>query len=449
VKEKIPYIKVPPPGPKAKKLLERDEKVISPSYVRFYPLVLERAYGCILEDVDGNKYIDFNSGLAVMSVGHSHPKVVEAVKSQVEKLIHYSNTDFYYEESVALAEKLVEITPGNFEKKVFYGNSGAEAVEAAFKLVRWHTRKPRMLAFIGAFHGRTFGALSFTASKPVQRKFFAPLVPGVTHVPYPYCFRCPFRQEFPECNFWCIDFIKEFVLEKYVPAEEVAAIIFEPIQGEGGYVVPPEGYFQRLKKICDEYGILMIDDEIQAGMGRTGKWFAIEHWGIEPDVITVAKAIASGFPLGAAIARAEIMNWERGAHASTFGGNPISCRAALAVIDIIEKENLLENAAKLGDYIIKRFNEFKEDHPIIGDVRGKGLMIGIEFIKDAETKEPAKKEANEIMMRSWKQGVAVVTCGISTLRIMPPLTITKELVDAGIEIIFKNIIEVEKESNIK
>ncbi len=449
MKEKVPYIKVPPPGPKAKKLLERDEKVISPSYVRFYPLVLERAYGCILEDVDGNKYIDFNAGLAVMSVGHSHPKVVKAVKEQVEKLIHYSNTDFYYEESVTLAEKLVEITPGNFEKRVFYGNSGAEAVEAAFKLVRWHTRRPRMLAFIGAFHGRTFGALSFTASKPVQRKFFAPLVPGVTHVPYPYCFRCPFKQEFPECNFWCIDFIKEFVLEKYVPAEEVAAMIFEPIQGEGGYIVPPDGYFQKLKKLCDEYGILMIDDEIQAGMGRTGKWFAIEHWGIEPDVITVAKGIASGFPLGAAIAKAEIMDWERGAHASTFGGNPVSCRAALAVIEIIEEENLLENAAKLGDYIVKRFNELKEDHPIIGDVRGKGLMIGIEFIKDTKTKEPAKKEANEIMMRSWRQGVAVVTCGVSTLRIMPPLTITRELVDAGLEIIIKNIIEVEKEANIK
>ncbi len=350
---------------------------------------------------------------------------------------------------MALAEKLVEITPGNFEKRVFYGNSGAEAVEAAFKLVRWHTRRPRMLAFIGAFHGRTFGALSFTASKPVQRKFFAPLVPGVTHVPYPYCFRCPFKQEFPECNFWCIDFIKEFVLEKYVPAEEVAAIIFEPIQGEGGYIVPPDGYFQRLKKLCDEYGILMIDDEIQAGMGRTGKWFAIEHWGIEPDVITVAKGIASGFPLGAAIARAEIMDWERGAHASTFGGNPVSCRAALAVIEIIEEENLLENAAKLGDYIVKRFNELKEDHPIIGDVRGKGLMIGIEFIKDVKTKEPAKKEATEIMMRSWRKGVAVVTCGISTLRIMPPLTITKELIDAGLEVIIKNIIEVEKEANIK
>ena len=440
-----PKIVVRPPGPKARELIEKDERLISPSYVRFYPLVVESASGCIVRDVDGNEYIDFNSGLVCMNVGHNHPNIIKAIKKQLERFLHYSNTDFYYKEVVDLAEKLCEITPGKFDKKVYYGNSGTEAVEAAIKLAKWHTRKPRFIGFIGAFHGRTTGSLSFTASKPVQRKHFFPLMPGVTHVPYPYCYRCAFKQNFPECNYWCIDYIDEYVLHKYVPPEEVAAILFEPIQGEGGYVVPPEGFFQRLKRLADKYGILLIDDEVQAGMGRTGRWFAIEHWEVEPDIICMAKALASGLPLGAIIARARIMDWEGGSHASTFGGNPLACVAAAAAIDTIKEENLLENAARQGNYILKRLNELKERSKIVGDVRGKGLMIGVEIVEDKDSKKAAPDLAKEIMMRSWKRGVAIITCGVSTLRIAPPLIITRELVDAAMEIIEDVISEVERE----
>ena len=447
--KKYPRIVVRPPGPKARALLERDSAVVSPSYVRFYPLVVESAKGCIIRDVDGNEYIDFNAGIAVMNVGHCHPKVVEAIRAQAGKLLHYSHTDFYYEESVLLAERLCEITPGKHKKRVFFCNSGTESVEAAIKLSRWHTRRQLFLAYIGAFHGRTLGSLSFTASKPVQRRYFHPLVPGVIHVPYPYCFRCPFGLERPDCGFWCVDFIEEWVLEKYVPPEEVAAIVFEPIQGEGGYVPPPDGYFQRLKKLCDKHSILMVDDEVQAGMGRTGRWFAIEHWGVVPDVICMAKAIASGLPLGAIVAREELMDWEPGSHATTFGGNPVACRAALAVIDIIESEGLLRNAEEQGNYIMKRMRELQEECEIIGDVRGKGLMIGVEFVKPGGRKEPGVEEVKEVMMRSWRRGVAVITAGKCTLRIAPPLTITRDLVDAALEIIEDCIREVDKEARAK
>lgn len=440
-----PKIVVSPPGPKARKLVRKDEAVISSSYVRFYPLAIESGKGCIVRDIDGNEYIDFNSGLLCLNVGHNHPKVVQAIKKQCDRFLHYSNTDFYYSEVVNLAEKLGEITPGRFGKKVFFGNSGAEAVEAAVKLAKWHTRKHRFIAFIGAFHGRTLGALSFTASKPVQRRHFFPLLPGVVHVPYPYCYRCPFKLSLPECDYWCVNFIDELVLQKYVPSEEVAGILFEPIQGEGGYVVPPPEYFQRLKKLADKYGLLLIDDEVQAGMGRTGKWFAIEHWKVEPDIVCIAKSIASGLPLGATVARAKIMDWEGGSHASTFGGNPISCVAALAVIDVIKKEKLLDNANKQGNHVLKRLEELKEESEILGDVRGKGLMIGAEIVTDKRTKKHGKKEAHEIMLRCWKRGIAIITSGASSLRVAPPLNITAELLDAGLDIIEDVIREVEKE----
>jgi len=440
-----PKIVARPPGPKARELVKKDEILISPSYVRFYPLAIESAEGCIVKDVDGNEYIDFNSGLVCLNVGHRHPKVVTAIKRQCDKFLHYSNTDFYYKEVVDLAEKLTEITPGQFEKKVYFGNSGTEAVEAAVKMAKWHTRKHRFIAFISAFHGRTLGALSFTASKPTQRRYFFPLLDGVTHVPYAYCYRCPYKLSLPECNYWCVDFIDEMVLQKYVPPEEVAGILVEPIQGEGGYIVPPPEYFQRLKKLADKYGILLIDDEIQAGVGRTGKWWAIEHWKIEPDIICIAKSIAAGLPLGATVARAKIMDWEGGSHASTFGGNPLSCVAASAVIDIIKEEKLMENATKLGSYIMKRLQEFRENCGILGDVRGKGLMIGAEIVEDKKTRKPAKEKASEIMNRCWKRGIAVITCGASTVRLAPPLIITEELVDASMDIIEDTIKEVEKE----
>ncbi len=441
-----PKMVVTPPGPKARELVRKDESLISPSYVRFYPLVVESGKGCLVKDVDGNEYIDFNSGLVCLNVGHNHPKVIAALKNQCDRFLHYSNTDFYYTEVINLAEKLAEITPGNFKKKVYFGNSGAEAIEAAIKLTKWHTRKQLYIGFTSAFHGRTIGALSFTASKPTQRRYFFPLMPGVTHVPYPYCYRCPFKQTYPDCHYWCIDFIEDFVLKKYVPPEEVAAILFEPIQGEGGYVVPPPEYFQRLKKLADKYGILLIDDEVQAGMGRTGKWFAIEHWNIEPDVLCSAKALASGLPLGATIAKSKVMDWVGGSHASTFGGNPLSCAAASAVISVIKNERLLENAAKQGAYIMKRLEKLKDQSEIVGDVKGKGLMIGMEIVENKENKKPAAKKASEIMTRSWKRGVAVITCGVSTVRIAPPLIINRELVDAALDIIEDVIKEVEKES---
>jgi 4-aminobutyrate aminotransferase len=439
-----PKIVVTPPGPKARELVKKDESLISPSYGRFYPLVVESGKGCIVKDVDGNEFIDFNSGLVCMNVGHNHPKVVTAIKNQCDRFLHYSNTDFYYKEVIDLAGKLAEITPGTPDKKVYFGNSGAEAVEAAVKLAKWHTRRQLFIGFISAFHGRTVGALSFTASKPTQKRYFFPLMPGVTHVPYAYCYRCPFKLTFPECHYWCVDFIDEYVLQKYVPPEDTAAFLVEAIQGEGGYVVPPPEYFQRIKKIADKYGMLFIVDEVQSGMGRTGKWWAIEHWGVEPDIVCSAKGLASGMPLGATIAKAEVMDWVPGSHASTFGGNPLSCVAASAVIDAIQEEKLLENATKQGAYITKRFGELKERSEIVGDVRGKGLMIGVEIVENKESKKPAPQKASEIMMRSWKRGVNVITCGASTIRIAPPLVITRELVDSALGILEDSIKEVEK-----
>lgn len=440
-----PKIVVTPPGPKARELVKKDESLISPSYGRFYPLVVESGKGCIIKDVDGNEFIDFNSGLVCMNVGHNHPKVVAAVKNQCDRFLHYSNTDFYYREVVDLADRLAHVTPGSPEKKIFFGNSGAEAIEAAIKLAKWHSRRQLFIAFIGAFHGRTVGALSFTASKPTQRRSFFPLMPGVTHVPYGYCYRCPYKLTFPECHYWCVDFIDEYVLQKYIPPEDTAAILTEPIQGEGGYVVPPPEYFQRLKKIADKYGLLFIDDEVQSGMGRSGKWFAIEHWGVEPDIICTSKALASGLPLGACIAKSKVMDWVPGSHASTFGGNPLSCVAASAVIDVIKEEKLLENATKQGAYIMKRLNELKEKSEIVGDVRGKGLMIGMEIVESKESKKPAPQKVNEIIMRSWKRGINVISCGASTIRIAPPLVITKELVDSALDIIEDTTRQVEKE----
>ena len=440
-----PKIVVSPPGPKAREMVKKDESLVSPSYARFYPLVIDSGKGCIVKDVDGNEFIDFNSGLVCLNVGHSHPKVVAAIKKQCDRFLHYSNTDFYYDEVIDLAGKLAEITPGDFNKKVYFGNSGAEAIEAAVKLAKWHSRRQLFIAFISAFHGRTIGALSFTASKPTQRRYFFPLMPGVTHVPYPYCYRCPFKLAYPECRYWCVDFIDEYVLQKYVPPEDTAAILYEPIQGEGGYVVPPPEYPKRLKKLAEKYGLLFIDDEVQAGMGRTGKWFAIEHWDVEPDVICSAKGLASGMPLGAVIAKAKVMDWVGGSHASTFGGNPLSCAAALAVIDVIKEEKLLENAAKQGTYIMKRLEELKARSEIVGDVRGKGLMIGLEIVEDKKSKKPAPEKVKEIMMRSWKRGVAVITCGTSTIRIAPPLVITRDLVDSALDIIEDTVKEVEKE----
>jgi 4-aminobutyrate aminotransferase len=441
-----PKIIVSPPGPKARELVQKDEQFVSPSYTRYYHMVVESANDCTVKDVDGNEYIDLNSGICCMNVGNSHPRVVEAIKNQCDRFLHYSNTDFYYKEAISLAEKLVKIAPGEFEKKVYFGNSGTEAIEAAIKLARWHTRKPLFIGFINAFHGRTMGSLAFTSSKPAQRSHFSPFMPGVTHVPYPYCYRCSFKLERPNCNYWCADFIEEQVLQKFMPPEDVAAILFEPIQGEGGYVVPPAEFFPKLKKVADKNGILLIDDEVQSGMGRTGKWFAVEHWCLEPDIICTSKGLASGLPIGATIAKAKIMDWTSGSHASTFGGNPLSCAAGNAVIDVIKEQQLLDNANKQGAYAMKRLDDFAETSSIVGDVRGKGLMIGVELVEDKETRKHAPQKAYQVILRSWKRGIAVVTCGSSTLRIAPPLTIQTDMFAAALDIVEDTINEVAKES---
>ncbi len=439
-----PIIVVKPPGPKARKIVERDHAIISPSFGRVYPLVIKSGRGCIITDVDGNEYIDLNAGLAVCNVGHSHPRVVQAIKDQADRFLHYSYTDFYYENYIDLGETLHDLIPGDFEKKFFYGNSGAESVEAAIKLSRWHSRRQGILAYIGAFHGRTLGAVSLTASKPAQRRYFAPLLPGVEHIFYPYCYRCPFNLECPDCGFRCVTYIDDYLFHKFVPPEEVAMILVEAIQGEGGYIVPPDGYFKALRALCDEHGILMAADEVQSGLGRTGKWFASEHFGLVPDIVCMAKGIAAGLPLGVTASRADLMDWTPGSHASTFGGNPVSASAAIEVIKIIKEERLLENAEKVGGYLIERLREMQETHPMIGDVRGKGLMVGVELVKDRDSKEPAKEETEEVMMRCFEKGAALVNCGVSVIRWMPPLLITEELIDSALEIFDGVLTEVEK-----
>jgi 4-aminobutyrate aminotransferase len=424
---KAPWIHTELPGPKAKALIANDERYTSPSYTRVYPLAVERGEGAIIEDVDGNRFLDFTAGIAVCSTGHCHPRVVAAIEQQARKLIHMSGTDFYYAPQGNLAKKLAEIAPGADHKRVFFTNSGAESVEAAFKLARYHTGRQHMIAFFGAFHGRTMGALSLTGSKVVQRRGFAPLIPQVTHIDYAN----PYRDELT----WEHSLNQlEDLFHRTVPPTEVAGIIVEPIQGEGGYIVPPPEFHRELKRIAEQHGILYIADEVQTGMGRTGKMFAIEHWGVVPDIICLAKGIASGLPLGAIIARENLMDWGPGSHASTFGGNPLSCVAALTTIELLE-EGLMENAREVGTYLLQRLNELKERHTIIGDVRGMGLMVGAELVKDRTTKEHASAERDAVVQACFRRGLLLLGCGTSTLRFCPPLVVTRDEVDVAVGIL--------------
>jgi len=434
LEDRIPSILTELPGPEARKVLEKDQRFISQSYTRVYPLVVKRARGAVVEDVDSNRFLDFTSGIAVCNTGHCHPRVVEAIKVQAEQFIHMSGTDFYYDVQSTLAQKLGAITPGPTEKRVFFGNSGAEAIEAALKLARYHTKRPRVLAFLGAFHGRTMGALSLTASKVIHERGFSPLVPGITHIPYAYCYRCPFHLEYPECGVACVEWIREDLFKRSIPPEEVAAIFVEPIQGEGGYIVPPLEFHQKLYELAKEFGILFVADEVQTGMGRTGRMMAMEHWGIVPDIIALAKGIASGMPLGATVSQTEVMDWVSGSHASTFGGNPISCQAALTTIELLEEE-LVENSARVGEYILGRLKEFQKEFEMIGDVRGKGLMIGIELIKDRETKKKAIEERNAVIQRCFEKGLLILGCGENTIRLIPPLIITQREADTALTIL--------------
>lgn len=414
------------PGQKSQEILKRDKEYTSSSYFREYPFVVEKGKGMYIFDVAGNRFLDFGAGFACCSTGHCHPEIVRTIEKQAKTLIHIDGAVFSYPCFVNLAEKLVEITPGSKSKKVFFGNSGAEAVEAAMKLVRHATKRPRMIAFYNSFHGRTYGAMSLTASKAVQRDGFAPLVPGITHVPYPYCYKCSFNLSYPSCNFACIDYIENEIFHTTTPPDEVGALFAEPIQGEGGYIVPPEGYFGRLKKMLDKYDILFVADEVQSGMGRTGKMFAIEHWGVVPDIICIAKGIASGMPISAIATRAELMKWKSGAHASTFGGNPVCCEAALATIRLLQ-QGLIENAKKQGEYLLKTLKGLMSKYPIIGDVRGKGLMIGVEFAKDGKVRD-------KVVYQCFEKGLLLLGCGTNSIRFSPPLILEREHIDKALAI---------------
>jgi len=430
------------PGPKGAAWLERDAEVISPSYTRSYPFVMDHGSGTEVWDVDGHRFLDFSAGIAVVSTGHSHPAVVKAIQEQAARFIHMSGTDFYYAQQITLAERLNEMAPGEEPKQVFFTNSGAESVEAALKLARYVTGRPRFLAFIGGFHGRTMGALSLTGSKAVHKRGFMPLVPGVTHVPYAYCYRCPLNLEYPACDIACVKHIEDTVFKHYVPADEVAAIFVEPIQGEGGYVVPPPEFHPRLKALCEKHGILFVADEVQSGIGRTGKMFAMEHWDVTPDMICLAKGIASGMPLGAMVARRSLMTWPPGAHANTFGGNPVSCAAALATLDLVEHQ-FLSNAASVGAHMLAKLRTMQEQHPTMGDVRGKGLMIGVELVKDEVTKERAPELRNEVVQGCYKRGLLVLGCGANTLRFMPPLNTPVDMADEALGVFEETLAEAE------
>lgn len=439
---KRPQLKTPLPGPEAKRIIALDDRYISPSYTRSYPLVARRGRGAMIEDVDGNLFLDFSAGIAVVATGHCHPVVVEAVQRQAADLLHMSGTDFYYESMVELAQKFEALTPGG-PKRVFYANSGTEAIEAALKLARYSTGRPYFIAFHGCFHGRTFGSLSLTASKTVQRERFAPMLPGVFHAPYSYPYRCPLGAPPEECATACLRYLEETILRTTVPPSEVAAIVVEPIQGEGGYVIPPPEFLQGLERLCRKHGMLLIADEVQSGMGRTGKWWASEHSGITPDIICVAKGIASGLPLGAVIARADLMNWKPGAHASTFGGNPVCIAAALATVRLLE-EGLLENSRRLGDYIMSRLADWPRRHRLIGEVRGRGLMIALEFVRDKKTKERAHDEREAVVQAAFERGLLVLGCGPNSLRLMPPLVIGQEQADCALDLLESALSEVEK-----
>ncbi len=421
----LPLLNGPLPGPRATAIIERDRRAISSSYTRAYPLVADCAEGAIVQDVDGNRFLDFNAGIAVVATGHCHPKVVDAVQKQAARLIHMSGTDFYYEGIVILAEELAETAPGDVARRVSFGNSGAEAVEGSIKLARWSTRRDKIIAFFGSFHGRTLGALSLTARKAVQRAGFGPLIPGVVHSPYPNCYRCAFGKEKGSCAVECVKHIEDTIFNTISPAEETAAFVIEPVQGEGGYVVPPKKFFDELSRVANQNGILLICDEVQSGMGRTGKMWASEHFDLVPDILAVAKGIASGMPLGATVARADLMTWPPGSHASTFGGNPVCCSAALATIALL-REGLVDNAARMGAHLMGRLRDWPARFPVVGEVRGMGLMIGVEFVRDQETKEKAPHLRDRIVELAFERGLLVLGAGENSLRLCPPLVVTRD-----------------------
>lgn len=429
-----PRIVLPPPGPNARALIARDDRVMSQNFRKDYPLVVSHGRGPMVEDVDGNRYLDFAAGIAVTATGHCHPEVVAAIRAQTERFLHMCATDFFYENVVALAEGLARRAPGPGPWRVFFANSGAEVVEAAIKLARLRTGRQKIVACYGAFHGRTFGAMTLTASKPVQRKGYGPFVPEVLHTHYAYCYRCPVNREPSTCSVQCLDLLTETMFGTTVDPSEVAAVIVEPVQGEGGYVVPHPGFLPRLRELTRRHGILLIADEVQCGMGRTGRLFASEHFGLEPDIVTLAKGIASGMPLGALVARDEVMQWNNGGHGSTFGGNPVSVAAALATFRLLEG-GLIDNAARVGARLMEQLRARLGRHAVVGDVRGLGLMIGVEVVRDRQTREPAPDLRETILEEAFRRGLLLLGCGKSTIRLAPPLVVDDQDADTAVRIL--------------
>jgi 4-aminobutyrate aminotransferase len=427
-----PDIRTSLPGPKAKAIIDRDRQYVSPSYTRDYPFVIARGEGAVVEDVDGNRFLDCAAGIAVNSTGVSHPDVVKAIADQAAKFIHMSGTDFYYEPQVRLAEELASIAPiDGGQVRTFFGNSGTEATEAAIKLSRYHTKRQGIIAFLGAFHGRSMGSLSLTASKAVQRRGFGPFLPGVYHAPYPD----PYRASSPDAaTAASLSYIEDQLFTHLVSPDEIGAIVVEPIQGEGGYIVPPPAFLHGLRELTKKHGMLLVIDEVQSGMGRTGKMFASDHIGLKGDVVTIAKGIASGLPLGVACARADVMSWPPGAHASTFGGNPVACAAAITTLRLL-KEQFIANAATVGEHLMNGLRALQDKHPIIGDVRGRGLMIGVELVSDRQTKERAPDERNALVQAAFRRGVLVLGAGKNALRLAPPLVLTRAQADSVLRVL--------------
>jgi 4-aminobutyrate aminotransferase len=431
-KVQLPEIKTSLPGPNAKKILTRDAKYISPSYTRSYPLVVQRGYGAIIEDVDGNTFLDFNAGVAVAALGHAHPEIAEVIERQAREFVHISGTDYYYPHQTALAEKLVQVTPGTFAKKVHYSNSGAEAMEGALKAAIYSTGRDKFIAFRGAFHGRTFGTLSLTASRAAQRRGFGPQTLDVTHVPYANPIRFPLERRLGESvGRRVARYIEQTIFKTTVSPEDCAAIVVEPVQGEGGYVVPSPDFLPELRRICNEHGIALIVDEVQSGMGRTGKLWAVEHFGVVPDIMCMAKAIGGGLPLGVTLAREDLMRWHVGAHASTFGGNPVAIAAALKTFEILEN-GVMKNAELMGAYMMDRLRELQDKHAAIAEVRGLGLMIGVEIAHDREATEPWPELRDKIIVECFNRGLVIQGAGESAVRFSPPLIVTREQIDFAV-----------------
>jgi 4-aminobutyrate aminotransferase len=426
------HIRTELPGPKARALVERDRQVVSPSYPREYPFVMSHGRGVEVWDVDGNRFLDFAAGIAVCSTGHCHPHVVASIKDAAERFLHISS-DYWHEGQVRLAERVAKLAPMGEPAMTFFCQSGTESVEAALKLARSVTGRPRFIGFLGGFHGRTMGSLAFTSSKYTQQKGFFPTMPGVTLVPYPNAYRPLFAGE--DQGQAVLDYIENELFPRAVPPSEVAAVLVEPIQGEGGYLVPPPSFLPGLRALCDRHGILLIADEVQSGVGRTGRMFACEHWGVTPDVLTLAKGLGSGLPIGMVVAKKSLMErWPRGAHGNTFGGNPICCAAALATLDLVEG-GYVKNADDVGRYFRRRLRELMERHAFIGDVRGKGMMIGMELVTNRESKTPAKDLCNAVVTRAFHNGLLLLSCGTSTVRFMPPLLATREHADEAVALV--------------